>query len=313
MVRGLLASSLAASSPADASVPGAAGGEQETRESATPAGAGTDTVGKTTGAANDPRATETPDTTSGGADKASDAAGTAAGGAGGEKAKDARSGAGAKDARSGAKAGGAAEEPGSAAAHLEIYPVEVNAMADFAPLLGRSPRALKRFVNVYRLIKATLTPYERRVFLNDGETLPNYRAVLFLLAVDTGAPMAAPAFFRELRALSASSFFRLDAAWSGGPLVSDDQDAAPATLAELVRRLHADPDLQREQDWARLRRWLTAGDGDYALPDELGRLGRWVPRVSRFSFHTGRMVPPRPAASSRAPTGPAPDGPRSGA
>ena len=36
---------------------------------------------------------------------------------------------------------------------LEIEPLELACMDELAPLLGRSPRALKRFVNTYRLIK----------------------------------------------------------------------------------------------------------------------------------------------------------------
>ncbi|HEX8674377.1 MAG TPA: P-loop NTPase fold protein, partial [Longimicrobium sp.] len=180
---------------------------------------------------------------------------------------------------------------------LQIQRVEVDAIEELAPLLGRSPRALKRFVNVYRLVKASLTPYEREVFLG-SDMLPDYRAVLFLLAVDTGAPSAAAAVFSGIRDLSAPLFFKIpeEMRLAQPGVLSNGQSGAPHTLTDLVRRLDADPKLRTDADWARVRHWLVIGNDTYRLPNDLGRLGRWVPRVSRYSFHTGRMERPhRPA------------------
>lgn len=176
---------------------------------------------------------------------------------------------------------------------LQIQPVEMRVIEELAPLLGRSPRALKRFVNVYRLIKASLTPYERQVFLR-SDMLPDYQAVLFLLAVDTGAPSAASSVFRAIRDLSAPLFFKIpeEMRLAQPDVLSNGGSGAPRTLADLVKRLDADPKLRTDADWARVRHWLVAGDDIYRLPDDLGRLGRWVPRVSRYSFHTGRMERP---------------------
>jgi hypothetical protein len=72
---------------------------------------------------------------------------------------------------------------------LEIRDFEINAIDGLAPLLGRSPRALKRFVNLYRLIKAGLTPAELNSFVRASQdALAEFEAVLFLLAIDTGLP-----------------------------------------------------------------------------------------------------------------------------
>jgi hypothetical protein len=69
---------------------------------------------------------------------------------------------------------------------LTIRDFEIAVIDTLSPLLGRSPRALKRFVNLYRLIKAGLTPTEHDVFISRSkEDLDDYAAVLFLLAVDT--------------------------------------------------------------------------------------------------------------------------------
>jgi hypothetical protein len=195
---------------------------------------------------------------------------------------------------------------------LQIHPDEVAAIEEFAPLLGRSPRALKRFVNVYRLIKTSLTPYERKGWVTrpaflSANAVPDYYAVLFLLAVDTGAPAAAPAVFRAIQELSAPLFFKLpeEMRLSQRKVLSNQRSGTLPTLDDVVNRLDRDPALRGEPDWARVRQWLVRDDGTYRLPNDLGRLGRWVPRVSRYSFHTGRMArrekepAPRPARPIR--------------
>ena len=161
---------------------------------------------------------------------------------------------------------------------LEIREAELRFMETLAPLLGRSPRALKRFVNVYRLIKARLTPSEWRVFLQPRAGLADYRAVLFLLAVDTGAPMVARALFAALREVAPA-----------GDLVNP-------TPAELIAALERDYDVARAAEWARVRPWLASPGGVFR-PGDTKRLARWAARVSPFSFHSSRAdTAPRPAS-----------------
>ena len=80
---------------------------------------------------------------------------------------------------------------------LLFEPQEVRAMADLAPLLGRSPRSLKRFVNVYRLIKVRQPDVED--FVDDSRDDAGYRIVLYLLAEVTGRPQAAEGVFDAIR------------------------------------------------------------------------------------------------------------------
>jgi hypothetical protein len=61
-----------------------------------------------------------------------------------------------------------------------------------APLLGCSPPALKRFINVDRLIKAQ---YAFDGVAKGGGQMSDYQAVLFLLVMDIGTPDTVPAFF----------------------------------------------------------------------------------------------------------------------
>lgn len=49
------------------------------------------------------------------------------------------------------------------------------------------------------LIRVGLSPWERQLFLSHAEGFADYRAVLLLLAVDTGAPLIAAKFFDTMR------------------------------------------------------------------------------------------------------------------
>jgi len=82
---------------------------------------------------------------------------------------------------------------------LELKGEERAFMRQLAPLIGRSARAVKRYVNVYRLIRAGISEDRLKTFLGTSSSPGPYRAVLFLLGVVVGAPAAAEAFFSELR------------------------------------------------------------------------------------------------------------------
>ena len=73
------------------------------------------------------------------------------------------------------------------AERLAISKAEVDFIRGLAPYIARSPRRLKRFVNVYRLIKAGLDPDEFGSFLYGGAAVLPFHAVLTLLAVVTDA------------------------------------------------------------------------------------------------------------------------------
>jgi hypothetical protein len=81
---------------------------------------------------------------------------------------------------------------------LEVGEVELTAMDALAPLLGRSPRALKRFVNTYRLIKVRAD--DPAVFLREDSPIAPYRATLLLLALSTGLPHVAAGFLDAILA-----------------------------------------------------------------------------------------------------------------
>src|SRR5262249_52683073 len=85
---------------------------------------------------------------------------------------------------------------------LEIGPDEKRFIENLAPILDPSPRALKRFVNVYRLLKASLSPDEQRGFTEGDAPLDApYKKVLLLLAIANGLPSLSTTLFRRLAGL----------------------------------------------------------------------------------------------------------------
>jgi hypothetical protein len=88
-------------------------------------------------------------------------------------------------------------DPGINAASLQILPHELEFMKSLAPITGDSPRAVKRFVNVYRLMKG-LSETRVSLFDNDFAGAP-YQYVMFLLAVVTGLPDISAELFSEIR------------------------------------------------------------------------------------------------------------------
>jgi hypothetical protein len=159
---------------------------------------------------------------------------------------------------------------------LEITPAELDYMTQLSGLLGRSPRALKRFANVYRLMKVGLRAHEHRTFLRAQTPLAEFQIVLFLLAVDTGTPTAARAFFDEI---------------DRGR--NEPAGTTPRDINWLVKELdrgYKQPykDGASHPDWKRLRLWLTSRTDVIPPTTEVSSLGVWTSRVARYSFEVGR-------------------------
>ncbi|MEU4236736.1 P-loop NTPase fold protein [Actinoplanes sp. NPDC026619] len=135
------------------------------------------------------------------------------------------------------------------AEHLETTPDEGAAMADVAPLVGSTPRTVKRFVNTYRLLKARVRDLDN--FDHPREGVGDHEVVAFLLAVVTGQPAeAAKQLFDTLRR----------------------EPAGPLCTAVAPNR----PELDA------VRLWLAANPRYGNAPRH--RFAAWAPEVARFSF-----------------------------
>jgi hypothetical protein len=78
---------------------------------------------------------------------------------------------------------------------LQLTREERAYMSDLAPIIGRSPRSVKRFVNCYRLLKSALDKDALARVAQDG----TFRTTMLLLGMVTGLPDIAPALLRDLR------------------------------------------------------------------------------------------------------------------
>ncbi len=76
---------------------------------------------------------------------------------------------------------------------LRITEAELRFMDEVAPLMPRTPRSVKRFVNIYRLYKAALSTPALGSSLGTPERPGNFRAVQVLRALVTGTPEFAKA------------------------------------------------------------------------------------------------------------------------
>lgn len=88
---------------------------------------------------------------------------------------------------------------------LRITDAELSFMDTVAPLMPRTPRSVKRFVNIYRLYKAALAPVALAKFLGTPLKPGNFKSVQVLLALVTGTPRLAQRIFQELQEVSAGA------------------------------------------------------------------------------------------------------------
>lgn len=155
------------------------------------------------------------------------------------------------------------------ARELDLHAEESDHVARLAPLLDRTPRSLKRFVNVYRVLKAGLPPDELDGFLEgDGPLGAPYRSVLLLLAVESGLPELSAALLEAL----------LDPPGEG----------QGRSLGQVVERLGAAPPDQRA-GLPRLVAWLDRECAGWREADPRSFL-QWVPRVARYSYQLHRAA-----------------------
>jgi hypothetical protein len=178
---------------------------------------------------------------------------------------------------------------------LELTGDEHRDVRELAGLFN-GPRAVKRFVNTYRLIRARMAPEELRPFLKGRQ----YRATLVMLAIVTAYPNQASRFLRQLRwwlprkiergALTSWDDFMTTLERPRAELEKLDGlplEELESALLELGAPLGGDDDVE----WRAMCRKIRAAVN--AMPPVLGQaqmpftedvLERWLQEVSRYSF-----------------------------
>jgi hypothetical protein len=158
---------------------------------------------------------------------------------------------------------------------LELVDRERVFMARMYELIP-TPRATKRFVNVYRLIRASITTsHELRWFLEERE----FAAVQVLLAIMTGAPAEASEILRALLARPKHGAWEYE--WWG--------------LVDEV----LEPRLDRPE-WRRLGARLKALRAEDDVPRTCQAFRKWADDVARYSFYSGRILLGRQGNGSEA-------------
>jgi Skp family chaperone for outer membrane proteins len=122
---------------------------------------------------------------------------------------------------------------------LTVTEAELSFMDRVAPLMPRSPRSVKRFVNIYRLYKAALSPPAFARFVGTQAQPGNFRAVQVLLALVTGTPRLAQKVFQELQTGENASKKRL----SELAKIDEGDESGQATLEALREFAKGDCDL----------------------------------------------------------------------
>ena len=158
---------------------------------------------------------------------------------------------------------------------LRIGPDELAFMDALRPLLGRTPRSVKRFVNVYRLLTAIAG--SREISLHTDEEIPPFQLAMFLLALVTGLPgMAAEILgFVERGARAARTGQREESQMTLEWVM--DQYTSGA--------LHYRPE-GPTPEYRALRGWLDSHAGGSWKEVPLSRLAPWIDPVSRFTFRS---------------------------
>ncbi len=192
---------------------------------------------------------------------------------------------------------------------LDIEPIELQFMEALRSLLGETPRSIKRFVNVYRLIKAIYL--DRTAKFVEDKPDADFKQVLFLLAVLTGLPAISREFFRQLRAE------RSEVEKTPGP--DQPPSGLPGrTLAQVLEALHdevlgvpralpanskltdqptatafepaKDSHNDGHENWdtfrqlVRLETWMKQYDHGHWLQFDATTLADWTPQVARYSY-----------------------------
>lgn len=158
---------------------------------------------------------------------------------------------------------------------LVIRPVEANFAEKLYSLLP-TPRATKRFTNIYRILKSPV-PLEQLDSFEGTEHAPGmFQVPMLLLAVMIGMPSVAATLFPELHGRIAKGESPVEALTASGP--SGVRSGVPAAQMEKVREIAADS----------------------TFPNSPEAFLYWLPRVSRFSFEIGWGVRPLAAVQAQA-------------
>lgn len=137
--------------------------------------------------------------------------------------------------------------------------------ADFAGKLHlfiTTPRAAKRFTNIYRILKAAVPKQQLPTFEGSAELPGEYQIVMILLAILTGQPQHSFTWFSEIK----------------------QQALKNKGIQQALSKLQSDEKLPKELN----QKLLDLAKQNNHINDP-SILTKWLPLVSRFSFELGKV------------------------
>ena len=149
---------------------------------------------------------------------------------------------------------------------------ERNLMIALGTVIGKSPRTVKRFVNIYRIIKAGLGAQRLATFMGTSGRKAEYPAVLVLLSVAHGQPELTPIFFQALKL--------------------EHQNKTSLSLKAFLEKESVNPaviDENLKETWDYLIRQLQTFCDKQKIDISLKTLNKWQPVIVRYTFQLGRL------------------------
>ena len=150
-------------------------------------------------------------------------------------------------------------------------------MKALRPLLGHSPRALKRFLNVYRLLKAGVPQPEQEAFTREAGPESPFQMVLFLLAIVTGTRTLSRPLFAKLGNRTKSAERNKNQRASG-------LHQRKETLESIVGQLEQNGESVAPAELDALKRWIETHEKGAWKKASVEPFAVWASRVSRCSF-----------------------------
>ncbi len=147
-----------------------------------------------------------------------------------------------------------------------------------------TPRDVKRFANIYRLIRAQIEQKDLDSFVG-SETAPGeYQVVMILMAIQTGFPRQACQVFDKI--------LSMDTGVSWSVLVDAlGVETVPETRPQRFSNgMEESLSAAEAEEWSRLHTILCSLQSHFPQFFTVGTFCDWVPRVARFSFRTGKVA-----------------------
>jgi len=170
-----------------------------------------------------------------------------------------------------------AETPWLEAAKLTVTATELDLIAQVSSLISSTPRAVKRFINIYLLLKS--------VGRGRGWPVPEHGQLALLLAIAHGLPRLADHLMPRLA--TAEPDQRTLRALLDGPATNEPsrEHTKPSDEHTKPSDEHTKPPEEHtelSEEHAKLNDWLDAHPGWNDVP--LSDAGRWIELIFRFRF-----------------------------